>query len=200
MADLERAVTEDKYGRADTCKPEIEFALARKPKCSFIVDGIADGRFKLGVTHNDTKFNNILMDDATGEGACIIDLDTVMPGSVLYDFGDAIRTGASSAAEDETDLGKVYVKTEMFEAFLDGFLSELRPSLTDDEIMAMPYGAYLMTFEVGIRFLTDYLNGDTYFKIHRPNHNLERARNQFKLVADLENKMPELEAICRKYL
>ena len=135
-----------------------------------------------------TKINNILFDQETGKAVCVIDLDTVMPGSMLYDFGDALRMGGSTAAEDETDLDKVWFEVEAFEAFAKGYLSEVKESLTETEIELLPLSVKLMTYECGIRFLTDYLNGDTYFKIHREHHNLDRARNQFKLVADITDK------------
>lgn len=198
--DFKKAVEEDKLGRADECRDLIEFALSKKDKCSYILDRIASGEIKLCVTHNDTKLNNVLLDEKTGDGVCVIDLDTVMPGSLLYDFGDSIRFGASSAKEDETDLDKVYMDLEMFEVFVKGFLEELRPTMTEAEVLGLPMGAYLMTYETGVRFLGDYLNGDTYFKIHYPKHNLDRARNQLKLIADMDEKMPEMERIVRKYL
>ncbi len=200
LNDLKRAVAEDKMGRAAEMKDEIEFALSKADKCSYILDRLADGRCRLCVTHNDTKLNNVLMDAKTGEGVCIIDLDTVMPGSVLYDFGDSIRFGASSAPEDETDLSKVYMDLGMFEAYVKGFVGELHDSMTEDEILGLPMGAYLMTFETGIRFLGDYLNGDVYFHIHYPEQNRDRARNQLKLIADMDEKLDEMTEICRKYL
>ncbi|MBQ8914609.1 MAG: phosphotransferase, partial [Clostridia bacterium] len=168
--------------------------------CSYIIDGLADGRYKLWVTHNDTKINNVLLDADTGEGICIIDLDIVMPGSVLYDFGDAIRFGASTALEDECDLSKVELDLSMFETFVQGFLGELRPSMTEDEVRALPMGAYLMTLETGIRFLGDYLNGDVYYQIRYPEHNRDRARNQLKLLADMDKKMAEMQMIVEKYI
>ena len=198
--DFKKAVEEDRLGRVKDAAEEIAFALAREDVCSFLMDGIADGRFKLGVTHNDTKLNNILIDKTSGRGICIIDMDTVMPGSLLFDFGDAIRFGASSALEDETDLSKVYVDLQMFEAYVDGFLSELRRSVSVDEIRAFPMAARVITFETGLRFLTDYLNGDVYFRISHPYHNLDRARNQFKLVADGEERYEELCKIVEKYI
>jgi len=200
FADLKRAIAEDKAGRAKEVQAEIDFALAHEGITSYLMDGIEDGRFKLGVTHNDTKLNNILMDEKTGKGICIIDMDTVMPGSLLFDFGDAIRFGASSALEDETDLDKVYVVPEMFEAYVDGFLSEIRGSISDEEIRAFPMAATVITFEIGIRFLADYLNGDVYFATKYPQHNLDRARNQFKLVADGEAKREMLTKIVEKYI
>lgn len=200
MEALELAVEKNFAGRAEEVKDEIDFALSKKSLCSFISDGLEDGRFKTCVTHNDTKLNNVLMDADTDEGVCIIDLDTVMPGSVLYDFGDGIRFGASSAAEDETDLDKVYLDLEKFEAFTSGFLSELKSEMTEDEMLSLPMGAYLMTLEVGIRFLADYLNGDIYYHTEYPQHNRDRARNQLKLVSDMDSKMDQMLDIVKKYM
>lgn len=194
------AMEKDAAGRRTSVHEEIAFVLRRQDACSFINERIADGRIPLRVTHNDTKLNNIMLDNETGEGICVIDLDTVMPGSVLADFGDSIRFGASSAAEDETDLDKVYVRLEMFDAFAKGFIEGLDHSLTEQEILALPMGAYILTLETGIRFLTDYLNGDTYFRTEYAQHNLDRARNQFKLVADMEQKMDQMNFIIQKYL
>ncbi len=194
------AMENNAAGRRDSVRDEIAFVLRRQDSCSYINERIADGRIPLRVTHNDTKLNNIMLDNETGEGICVIDLDTVMPGSVLADFGDSIRFGASSAAEDETDLDKVYVRLEMFEAFAKGFIEGLDHSLTEEEIRSLPMGAYILTLETGIRFLTDYLNGDTYFRTAYAQHNLDRARNQFKLVADMEQKMDQMNLIIQKYL
>jgi hypothetical protein len=151
------------------------------------------------VTHNDTKLNNILIDKKTKKGVCVIDLDTVMPGAACYDFGDSIRFGASTAAEDETDLSKVSMSIELFEVFTKGYMSVAREFLTPVEIDSLAIGAKIMTFECGIRFLTDYLNGDVYFKIHREDHNLDRCRTQFKLVKDMEEKMDLMKEIVNKY-
>lgn len=200
IADFKKAVSDDLAGRAAGIPDDIKFVLDREDKCGYIMDGIASGKLPLRVTHNDTKLNNIMMDPETDEGRCVIDLDTVMPGSVLADFGDAIRFGASSAAEDETDLDKVYVRLEMFEGFAKGFIGGLEGSLTKDEVLSLPMGAYLLTLETGMRFLGDYLNGDTYFRVHYPTHNLDRARNQFKLVADMEAKMDQMNEIIKKYI
>ncbi len=200
MNDLRTAVKRDAAGRAASVAAEIAFAEERAEKCGFITDGIASGRFPLRVTHNDTKLNNIMIDEETGKGLCVIDLDTVMPGSVLYDYGDAIRFGASSAAEDETDLDRVFVRTDLFRAFTEGFIDGLGGALTEAEVRALPMGAWMMTFEVGIRFLADYLDGDVYFRTHYPTQNLDRARNQFKLTADLEAKMAELDAIVGEFI
>lgn len=197
---LEAAIEADVCGRAAACAKEIAFIRERRDACSFIVDGLADGRFPLRVTHNDTKLNNVIMNKETGEGLCVIDLDTVMPGSLLYDFGDAIRYGASSAAEDETDLEKVFVKLDMFDAFSKEFVTSLKDTITEEELLALPESARVLTLETAIRFLTDHLKGDTYFRIHREGHNLDRARNQLKLVADLEEKMPQMMETVKKYL
>ncbi len=187
-------------GREKTAAREIEIIRSRKEKCAFIVDGIASGRIPVRVTHNDTKLNNILMDKTTGEGVCIIDLDTVMPGSALYDFGDAIRFGASSALEDEKDLNKVYFRADMFEAFAKGYIKGAGGAMTKSEIKALPMGAYVITLETGMRFLTDYLENDVYFRVEYPDHNLIRARNQLKLVYDLETRMDEFNRIIDKFI
>ncbi|MDY4975636.1 MAG: phosphotransferase, partial [Clostridia bacterium] len=140
-------------------------------------------------THNDTKLNNIMLDDETGEGICVIDLDTVMPGSLLYDYGDALRFGASSGEEDERDLSKIHFVMSVYEAFTRGFLEEAGEAMTEKERELLPWSIVLMTYECGIRFLADHLNGDVYFKIHRPNQNLDRARTQLQLVRDQMKKL-----------
>lgn len=185
---LREAIRQDRAGRAGSVQREIDFALENASWADCVVKGMEAGRIPVRVTHNDTKINNILFDRDTGKAVCVIDLDTVMPGSMLYDFGDALRIGGSSAAEDETDLDKVWFEEGAFEAFAKGYLSEMRETLTEAEMALLPLSVKLMTYECGIRFLTDYLNGDTYFKIHREHHNLDRARNQFKLVADIAGK------------
>lgn len=195
---LEAAVKEDIAGRAASVQDEIAFVRECAAWASVVTDGIADGSIPLRVTHNDTKINNILFDEKSGDAICVIDLDTVMPGSALYDFGDALRIGASTAAEDETNLDIVNFDTEIFEYFARGFLSEMGERLTEKEIELLPFSAKLLTFECGTRFLTDYLNGDTYFKIHREHHNLDRARNQFKLVRDMIEKEDEMKEIIKK--
>ena len=197
---LEASIEKDVKDRVKTVQKEIKFVRERKDVCSLIVDGIKDGKYPLKVTHNDTKLNNIIMNPETGEGLCVIDLDTVMPGSMLYDFGDAIRFGAASAAEDETDLVKVYVKVDMFEAFAKGFVDGLGGSATKDEILTFPESARIITLEIGMRFLTDYLDGDVYFRTEYSEHNLDRARNQFKLVADIETKLSDLNRIVEKFI
>ena len=200
FADFEEAVANDLAGRKVLVKDEIDFVLSRKADASVVLNGIRNGEIPLRVTHNDTKLNNVLLDSKTGEGVCVIDLDTVMPGSLLYDYGDALRFGASSGAEDEIYLEKIYFDLELFEAFTKGFIEEVGGSLTPAEIELLPFSAKLLTYECGMRFLGDYLNGDTYFKIHREHHNLDRARTQFKLVADIENKLDEMKKIVKKYI
>lgn len=153
----------------------------------------------LRVTHNDTKLNNVMIDDTTKEGVCVIDLDTVMPASMPYDFGDSIRFGASTATEDEKDLDKVNMDLALFEEYTKSYLEELGESITEKEADLLPMSAKLMTLECGVRFLTDYLDGDNYFRIHRPEHNLDRARTQLKLVWDMEQKMDEMKKIIAKY-
>ena len=197
---FEQVVENDVVGRRAEVAEEIAFFKERQKHAGFIVDGIRDGRFPLRVTHNDTKLNNIMIDDETGKGICILDLDTVMPGSVLADFGDAIRFGASTAAEDETDLSLVNMDIDKYTAFARGFVGGLEGSLTESEVKALPMGAYMMTLECGLRFLTDYLGGDTYFRIKHPKHNLDRARNQMKLVRDMEEKMSRMQEIIESYL
>jgi len=195
---FEEVLEEDIKGRAEEVLREIEFIQARKKPMSRLVKMLEEGELPLRVTHNDTKLNNVMIDEKTGEGICIIDLDTVMPGLSLYDFGDSIRFGASTAAEDETDLSLVTMDLNLFEVYVKGFLEEVGASLTEKEIEMLPWGAFTMTLECGMRFLTDYLQGDTYFRIHYPDQNLDRCRTQLKLVADMEEKMGEMEEIVRR--
>ena len=194
------AVEKDICHRAADVEKEIQFVLDRTELAHVLCDMQDQGKLPLRVTHNDTKLNNIMIDNATGKAICVIDLDTVMPGLSVNDFGDSIRFGASTAAEDETDLSKVSCSMELYEAYVKGFLEGCGGRLTDEEIAALPLGAKVMTYECGMRFLTDYLSGDTYFKIHRPEHNLDRARTQFKLVADMEAKWSQMQAIVQKYI
>ena len=200
FADFKEAVANDLAGRKANVEAEINFVLAREADAAVVVDAIANGSVPLRVTHNDTKLNNVLFDAETGKGLCVIDLDTVMPGSLLYDYGDSLRFGASTGAEDEVDLDKISFDLELFEAYTKGFIEEVGDTLTPMEIELLPFSAKLLTYECGMRFLGDYLNGDTYFKIHRENHNLDRARTQFKLVADIESKMDEMKKIVKKYI
>ena len=195
---LKKAIEEDRAGRASLVSEEIDFALKNAAFADKVVKGIESGTIPLRVTHNDTKINNILFDKFGGEAICVIDLDTVMPGSMLYDFGDALRMGGSTAAEDETDLSKVHFDKECFTAFAKGFLKEVKDIVTPAEKELFAFSVKLMTYECGIRFLADYLNGDTYFKIHRENHNLDRARNQFALVDELNRIEPELNGIIKE--
>lgn len=191
------ALDQNRSGRAGNAEAEIKFVLDREKDAGVIVDALESGRIPLRVTHNDTKLNNVLLDVRTGEGVCVIDLDTVMPGSLLYDYGDALRFGGSSGAEDEKDLSKIWFDIEKFRAFTEGFIEEL-PSITEEEIKLLPFSIKLMTLECGSRFLADYINGDIYFKTHYPEHNLDRCRTQFKLVKEIEDKMDELNSIVRE--
>lgn len=197
-SDFMKAVEENLSGRADSVKAEIDFATAREADCHVVVDLFAEGKLPARVTHNDTKLNNVLFDEETNKGICVIDLDTVMPGSSLYDFGDSIRFGANHAAEDEKDLSLVYLDLNLFEQYCRGYLSAAGESLTKTEIEYLPFSAKLMTYECGIRFLADYINGDTYFKTQYPEHNLDRCRTQFALVADIEKKYDSMKEIVSK--
>ncbi len=188
-------VEKDVMNRAKDVRQEIDFAIKRYDDAILFVNMQKKGELPLRVTHNDTKFNNVMIDDKTGEGICVIDLDTVMPGLSLYDFGDAIRAGANTGEEDEKDLSKIRMDINLFEQFTKGFLSAAGSSLTKAELLHLPHSAKIMTYECGIRFLTDYLSGDTYFKIHREGHNLDRCRTQFKLVADMEQKFEQMQKI-----
>lgn len=198
FADFEKAVAEDAMGRAESVQDEIAFVLAHREYVHVLTDKEKSGKLPLRVTHNDTKLNNILIDNATGKAVCIIDLDTVMPGISVNDFGDSIRFGASTAAEDEPDLTKVSCDLEFFEAYTRGFIEGCAGTLTSEELGCLIDGAIMMTLECGMRFLADHLEGDHYFKIHRENHNLDRARTQFKLVRDMESKRSQMEEIVRK--
>ncbi|MBQ3104959.1 MAG: aminoglycoside phosphotransferase family protein [Lachnospiraceae bacterium] len=192
------AVEEDRVGRAAAAADDIAFALSEKDA----VDACMECKRKLPVrvTHNDTKLNNVMLNPASGKAVCVLDLDTVMPGYAMDDFGDAIRFGASNALEDEKDLSRVWMDMDMFEVFTEGFLSAAEDGLTPEEIRQFPLGAKMMTYECGIRFLTDYLQGDVYFKTGYPEHNLVRARNQFALVKDMNRKMEEMKRIVEAKL
>ncbi len=198
---LETAAANDAAHRAAEVAAELNEAREYGKKyASVIVDAIAEGSVPLRVTHNDTKLNNVLFDRDTLCPLCVTDLDTVMPGSLLYDFGDALRSGAMSTEEDEPDASKVYFDMEKFEQFAKGFLSEMGDALTAREIELLPLSALVMTYECGTRFLADYLNGDTYFKIHREGQNLDRARVHLALVRDIERHLPEMERIVRGHI
>lgn len=196
--DFKVAVEKNLSKRADLVKDEIKFVLDREKYVDVVVNLLNNNEIPLRVTHNDTKLNNVLMDEVTDEAVCVIDLDTVMPGSLLYDFGDALRSGASTGAEDEKDLSKVWFDTELFEAFTRGFLEELKDSITEKELELLPFSAILMTYECGSRFLADYISGDVYFKTDYADHNLDRARTQFKLVWDMENKLSDMKEIVNR--
>lgn len=199
FADFSRSVQEDVCGRAALAHKEIAFIKERGQEMSVLTDLLAAGELPLRVTHNDTKLNNVMLDAKTGKGVCVIDLDTVMPGLAVHDFGDSIRFGANTAAEDETDLSKVSLDLGLYERYLDGFLQGCQGSLTQKEREMLPMGAKMMTLECGMRFLADYLSGDTYFRIHREHHNLDRCRTQLALVADMERKWEQMEELVRKF-
>jgi thiamine kinase-like enzyme len=193
FAALVEAIDADAAGRAILAKPEIDFVLKHQSIAGVLLNANLPER----VTHNDTKFNNVMLDDATGEGICVIDLDTVMPGLALYDFGDMVRTTTSPAMEDEQDLSKVTMQFPMFEALVRGYLTSAGDFLTKAERQHLVFSGKLITFEIGIRFLTDYLAGDTYFKVHRDSQNLDRCRTQFKLVESIEQQEERMDRLVQ---
>ena len=193
---LLRAIESDRFNRANEAKAEIEFALKHESMVDVILNAMQKGKIPERITHNDTKFNNVMMDVLTGEAMCIVDLDTVMPGCALYDFGDMVRTTTSPTLEDEPDLSKVRMQMPMFKKLAEGYLSAAGAFLTKNEKAHIAFSGKLITFEIGLRFLTDFLSGDTYFRIHRPAHNLDRCRTQFKLVDSIERN----EAAMQKYV
>jgi Ser/Thr protein kinase RdoA (MazF antagonist) len=188
----------DPLGRVAGVAEELDFARRRERDCSVLVDLLDRGEIPRRITHNDTKLNNVMIDAATDEAVCVIDLDTVMPGAALYDFGDLVRSATSPAAEDERDLSKVTMRLPMFEALARGYLSAAGGFLHEAEIARLAFAGKLITLETGLRFLGDHLAGDRYFKTHRDGHNLDRCRTQFKLVADIERQLPEMEALIRR--
>ncbi len=191
------AVAEDKAGRVAFLEKEIDFFFDRRKMMNKIISLTESGVLPERVTHNDTKLNNVLIDNETGKALCVIDLDTVMPGSILYDYGDAIRYGACTSAEDEEDLSKIDVDMNLFRLFTDGFVSEIAHTITDEEIKNLPLGVLVITCELAMRFLTDYINGDEYFKVKYPEHNLVRARAQMKLLEVFESRYDEMQAyVC----
>ena len=192
------AVENDERNRVKICQPEIDFVMQRVAETSILVDMLERGELPERITHNDTKFNNVMIDDKSGEGICVIDLDTVMPGLSLYDFGDAIRFIANPAAEDEQDLSKVVFNLEIYEYFTRGYLGEAGEFLTPLEFEQLAFSAILMTLECGMRFLTDHLQGDIYFKIHRKDQNLDRCRTQFKMIKDMEEQFDEMVEIVER--
>ncbi len=196
---LRRAVEADTWGYAGRVQKELEFVAAHEAETHVAMDMLRKGELPLRVTHNDTKLNNIMFDAKTGDVLCVVDLDTIMPGLSIFDFGDSIRFGANTGAEDERDLKKVSLSLELFECYVRGFLEGCGGSLTDAEVRMLPMGAKLMTLECGVRFLTDYLEGSVYFRTAYPEHNLVRARSQFALAADMERKWDEMVKIVEKY-
>lgn len=197
---FQKTLRQDLLDRAVTCQCETKFVLARKNDCAILVKQLEQGKLPLRVTHNDTKLNNILFDSITGKGLCIIDLDTIMPGLAANDFGDSIRFGAATAEEDEKNLDLVHFDIDLYELYVKGYLEATKEVLTPEELESLPWGARLMTLECGIRFLTDYLQGDTYFKTAYTEHNLVRARTQFRLVEEMEEKFEEMKQIIQKYV
>ena len=194
-----KAVGEDVCNRVESVRDEIEFVLQHMEDIEICQKNLEEGKLPLRVTHNDTKLNNILIDNQTGQGICVMDLDTVMPGLSIFDFGDSIRFGANTALEDEKDLAKVSLDLNLFELYVKGYLKGCDGRLTDLEVEMLPNGAKTITLETGIRFLTDYLQGDKYFRIHREEHNLDRCRTQFALVKDMEAKWEDMKHIVSKY-
>ena len=196
---FKEAVEKVVCGRLSSVLPEVEFIKAREKFCHTLEDAHARGELPLKVTHNDTKLNNILFDARTDKALCIIDLDTIMPGYSVNDFGDSIRFGATTALEAEADLSKVNFDIALYELYVKGFIEGAKGGLSEGELNMLPIGAIMMTLEVGMRFLTDYLSGDTYFKVSREGHNLDRARNQLKLVSDMEKSLDKMHEIVKKY-
>ena len=196
---FQKAVEHDVMGRAALVQEEIRFIQEREKEMGLAIRLQKQGKLPLRVSHNDTKLNNIMIDDATGQALCIIDLDTIMPGFSIFDYGDSIRFGANTAEEDEKDLSKVSLSLPLFEVYTKGFLEGSEGRLTEAEIEMLPYGAKMMTLECGMRFLTDYLEGDVYFHVSREGHNLDRCRTQLALVADMEKKWADMAAIVKKY-
>ena len=194
---FKEVLARDVMGRAKDVAPEIEFALAHEEVGGRLVGLLKEGKLPLRVTHNDTKLNNVMLSEGERKPMCVIDLDTTMPGLSAYDFGDSIRFGAATAREDEKDLSKMEMDLDLFRIFTRGFLTAC-PGLTEEERKALPLGAMTMTLECGVRFLTDYLDGDHYFGIHYPDHNLDRCRTQFKLVTDMEAKWDEMMKIVEE--
>ena len=194
---LKESIASDNVGRAAGVKAEIDYALSLEEKGSVLQRMLEAGQLPLRVTHNDTKLNNVMLDRDTRKALCVLDLDTVMPGLSVHDFGDSIRFGAATAAEDEPDASKMKLDLHLFEVYTKGFL-EVATALTDAEIDMLPMGAFTMTLEVGIRFLKDYLDGDIYFKTQYPEHNLIRARTQLALAADMIAKWDDMVAIVER--
>lgn len=198
LCQLRASAQADVCGRVREAGPELDFIFSREKELGTLCRMQRSGALPLRVTHNDTKLNNVLLDEKTGCAKCVLDLDTVMPGLSACDFGDAVRFGASSAAEDETDLSKIFLRLDMYRAYLEGYLDACGHALTENEICVLPLGAKIITIELGLRFLKDYLDGDVYFKIDRPAQNLDRCRAQLRLAADMEEKWPQMQQILRE--
>jgi aminoglycoside phosphotransferase (APT) family kinase protein len=192
---LQQAIEADRYGRARKAQAEIKFALRQESLVDVLLRALASGEIPERITHNDTKFNNVMLDTQSGEAMCVVDLDTVMPGLVHYDFGDMVRTTTSPTLEDELDLSKVKMHMPMFEALARGYLEAAGSFLTPKEKSYLVFAGKLVTFTIGIRFLTDYLSGDTYFRVHRPDHNLDRCRTQFKLVESITRQEETMQKL-----
>jgi aminoglycoside phosphotransferase (APT) family kinase protein len=195
---LRRAINADVRNRAAEAREEIAFALAQEPMVDVLLDLQARGEIPERITHNDSKLNNVMLDDVTHAGVCVIDLDTVMPGLALYDFGDMVRSATNSAAEDERDLSRVQARLPIFAALVDGYLGSAHTFLNAAEVSHLVFGGQLITYEIGIRFLMDFIEGDTYFKTKRPGHNLDRARNQFALLRSLQAQQSAMEALVHR--
>ena len=196
---FQNAVQTDGCNRAASARREIEFAQKRRAMTGVILDAMRTGKIPERITHNDTKFNNVMLDVITGEAMCIVDLDTVMPGCVLYDFGDMVRTTTSPTLEDELDLSKVQMQMPMFKMLAKGYLAAAGQFLTKREKELIAFSGKLITFEIGLRFLTDYLSGDVYFRTHRPEHNLDRCRTQFKLVESIERQENAMQKFVDRF-
>ena len=194
-----RAVEENRAGRKDSVAAEIDWVMQREPVADVLLDLHKAGKLPERITHNDTKINNVMIDHQTGEGLCVMDLDTVMPGLVLYDFGDLVRTTTISTAEDERDASRVMMRLPMFDALVRGYLGTARDFLTNEEIAQLAFSGKLITFEIATRFLTDHLNGDVYFKIHRPGHNLDRFRVQAALIGDIDRQFSQMQEVVANY-
>ena len=198
-AAFEEALASDLAGRAAQIPEEIEVLRRYRPYASMIVERLADGRLPMRVTHNDTKLNNVMIDDLTGKGICVIDLDTVMPGSLLYDFGDSVRFAGNNGKEDDRDLSRVWLRSERYEEYVAGFLAGIGDSITAEELELLPESVLILTYELALRFMTDYLNGDLYFKTLSEDHNLVRTRAQIRLMEDIDARLPQLKEITKKY-
>ena len=193
---LMEAARKDSSGRLASCRKELEFIRKHEQEVDLLLNLQEKGELPVRIVHNDTKINNVMLDTETDRAVCVIDLDTVMPGSILYDFGDMARTMTSPAAEDEEDLEKTFMRMPMFEAVVKGYLETVKDFITPLEVSLLPFSGKLITLETGIRFLTDYLEGDVYFKTEKDRHNLHRARTQLALVKSMEQQMPEMEKLC----